>query len=79
MNQVFKVKVYFKDFHLICKTVVLRNSFSLTPLDGYWQLLNLFWSEICRFISVYGSKIQNIPKKSVVKTLLNILLTVKKE
>ena len=34
-----------------------------TPLDGYWQLLNLFWPEPCSVMSVYRSKIQGFPKK----------------
>ena len=34
-----------------------------TPLDGYWQLLNLFWPEPCSVMSVYGSKIQGFPPK----------------
>ena len=34
-----------------------------TPLDGYWQLLNLFWPESCSVMSVYGSKIQDFPQK----------------
>ena len=34
-----------------------------TPLDGYWQLLNLLWPESCRVMFVCGSKIQAIKKK----------------
>ena len=33
MSQIFKVKVYFKDFHLSCKTVMLHNGFSLKHLS----------------------------------------------
>ena len=28
-----------------------------------WQILNLFWSEPCWVMSLYESKIQDIPKK----------------
>ena len=70
-------QLHFKGLHLSFKRVMLRNGFSFkTSLVGYWEILNLLWSESCRVMFVYGGKIQNI-KKSVVKTLLNIFLTVK--
>ena len=49
----------------------LWQPFFKTPLDGYWQLLNLLWPEPYRVMFVYLSKIQDV-KKSVVKALLNV-------
>ena len=51
--------------------------FLVWTLNFVWSL-NFLWPERCMVMSVYGSKIPNI-KKGVVKTLLNIFLTVKTE
>ena len=57
-------QLHFKGLHLSFKRVMLRNGFSFkTSLVGYWEILNLLWSEPCRVMFVYGGKIQNIKKK----------------
>ena len=42
---------------------MLCNNFLKTPLDDFWQLLNLFWPEPCRVVPICGSKIKDIKKK----------------
>ena len=66
----------FKGFHFSsCKIVMLRNSFSFKHLS----MANAnFQTYCCQSLVGYGSKIQD-NKKSVEKTLLNILLTAKTE
>ena len=50
-----------KDFYLSSKIVMLCNSFPDTSLGGYWQLLNLLWRRPCRVMSIYWSKMHDIP------------------
>ena len=69
--------VHFKDFHLSCKTVLLHNSFSLKHLlmaiGNSWNYCGKSLPDLCLLTEVR----HRISKKSVVKTFLNILLTVK--
>ena len=56
--------LHFKGFHVSCKTVILRNSFSLKYLlISLSATFELIAAEPCRVMSVYGSKIQDIKRK----------------
>ena len=76
-SQIFRVKVYFKDFHLSCKAVMLHNSFSLKHLaiatSNFWT----YFGQNLAGLYLLSEVRYRISQKSVLKTLLNILIIVK--
>ena len=73
-SQIFKVKVYFKDFHLNCKAVMLHNSMHLAiATSNFWT----YFGQNLAGLYLFSEVRYRISQKSVLKTLLNILLIVK--
>ena len=71
--------LHFKGLHLSCKTIMLRNDFSLKHLStitsNFWTYCGQSLAGLCLFTEVK----YKIWRESLMKTLLNIFINIKTE
>ena len=72
-------KLHFKGLHLSCKTVMLHNGFSLKHLLMATGTFCTYCGQSLAGLCLFREVRYRISKRSAVKTLINIFLTVKTE